>query len=361
MKTRSGTPTPHRPDAGTSRRASRPRDPSVAHSWAAMPWSLKVLRAFLGVTFVYAGMNKFLDPNFLHLSGTDYIGVQLHAVLVSGTPIAPLIRLLAQHALLVGIAIGLTEIAVGLATLMGVAMLAAALVGFAINLTLWLSFTWHQHPYFLGSDSIYAVAWAALAFGIWETERARNAGAVSTVAARIDGLDRRAFLRGGTVAALSAMLGILGVAVAGTPARKSTGLARAATGPSNPSPHATPSTGPTAPAGPPANAPAGRVVATLSDLPVGGAVAFTGPAQTPAALFRLQDGRVVAFSRICTHAGCEVGYNPTARLLVCPCHGAEFDPAKRAQPVPGSPTSVPLPAIRVVVDQATGQVILPSA
>ena len=318
-----------------------------------MPWSLRILRAFLGVTFVYAGMNKFLDANFLHASGTDYIGAQLHAVLVSGTPIAPLIRLLAQHALLVGIGVGLTEIAVGLATLMGIAMLPAALVGCAINLTLWLSFTWHQHPYFLGSDSIYAVAWAALACGVWESERTRNAGVVPPLPARIDGLDRRAFLRGGTVAALSAMFGILGIALAGTPDKKRTGLAQA--GP------AVPSTNPAGPTAPPSTSAAGgRVIATLDQLPVGGAVGFVGPGQTPGALFHLQDGKVVAFSRICTHAGCEVGYNPSARLMVCPCHGAEFDPAKQAQPVPGSPTNVPLPPIRVVVDRSTGQVVLPT-
>jgi len=326
-----------------------------------MPWSLRILRAFLGITFLYAGMNKFLDPNFLHASGADYIGVQLHAVLVSGTPIAPLIRLFAQNALLIGIGVGLTEIAVGLATLMGIAMLPAAIVGFAINLTLWLSFTWHQHPYFLGSDSIYAVAWATLALGVWEGERERNAGVVPTVVARIDGMDRRAFLRGGTVAAMSAMLGILGVTFAGSPTRKQGGRAQGAPGSPGGGAGSSPSPSTQAPAGPPANAPGGRVIATLSQLPPGGAVAFVGPGQTPGALFRLQNGKVVAFSRICTHAGCEVGYNPSARLMVCPCHGAEFDPAKSAQPLPGSPTSVPLPAIRVVVDQATGQVILPSA
>ena len=54
-----------------------------------------------------------------------------------------------------------------------------------------------------------------------------------------------------------------------------------------------------------------------------------------------------------------MGYDTSAQLLVCPCHGAEFDPAKRAQPLPGSPTSTPLQYIRVVVDQASGQVILP--
>ena len=33
-----------------------------------MPWSIRTLRAFLGVTFVFAGVQKFLDPNFLHVN-----------------------------------------------------------------------------------------------------------------------------------------------------------------------------------------------------------------------------------------------------------------------------------------------------
>ena len=53
-------------------------------------------------------------------------------------------------------------------------MLAASLVGFGINAILWLSATWHTHPYFLGSDSIYAIAWLALVAGIVEAEHARR-------------------------------------------------------------------------------------------------------------------------------------------------------------------------------------------
>jgi thiosulfate dehydrogenase [quinone] large subunit len=101
------------------------------------------------------------------------------------------------------------------------------------------------------------------------------------------------------------------------------------------------------------------MIATLDRLPVGKAVGFTAPGIGPAALVRLADGSVAAYSRVCTHAGCLVGYDPQAQLLVCPCHGAEFDPAQHAEPVPGSPTSTPLQMIRVVVDKATGDVILP--
>jgi cytochrome b6-f complex iron-sulfur subunit len=34
--------------------------------------------------------------------------------------------------------------------------------------------------------------------------------------------------------------------------------------------------------------------------------------------------RIVALSSICTHAGCTVGYNPSANDIECPCHGSVF-------------------------------------
>jgi Rieske Fe-S protein len=122
------------------------------------------------------------------------------------------------------------------------------------------------------------------------------------------------------------------------------------TGPSTTGPSTTGpgSTGPTT---------QGRPIATLDSLPVGGAVPFTGPGGQPCALFRLGQSDVAAFSRICTHAGCVVGYDQSAKLLVCPCHGAEFDPSQGAAPVSG-PAPTPLESIRVVVDK--GEVVLPS-
>jgi thiosulfate dehydrogenase [quinone] large subunit len=75
-------------------------------------------------------------------------------------------------------------------------------------------------------------------------------------------------------------------------------------------------------------------------------------------LVRLADDRVVAYSRVCTHAGCLVGYDQASQVLVCPCHGAQFDAAADAEVIAG-PTSTPLQAIAVEVDQ-TGDVILPS-
>jgi len=33
----------------------------------------------------------------------------------------------------------------------------------------------------------------------------------------------------------------------------------------------------------------------------------------------------VTVSDICTHQGCLIGYNASLQLLVCPCHGSEFE------------------------------------
>jgi len=53
----------------------------------------------------------------------------------------------------------------------------------------------------------------------------------------------------------------------------------------------------------------------------------------------------VAFSKICTHAGCPVGlYRSTEHVLICPCHQSEFDVLDGARPING-PAARPLPAL----------------
>lgn len=64
----------------------------------------------------------------------------------------------------------------------------------------------------------------------------------------------------------------------------------------------------------------------------------------------------VAYSKICTHAGCSVGLfgvdsrpPDVLRQLVCPCHQSVFDPVDAAQPR-GGPATRSLPQLPIGVD-----------
>lgn len=58
----------------------------------------------------------------------------------------------------------------------------------------------------------------------------------------------------------------------------------------------------------------------------------------------------LAYSRVCTHAGCPVGmFQPDAHLLLCPCHQAAFDVVRGGQTVFG-PAPRPLPQLPLDVD-----------
>jgi ubiquinol-cytochrome c reductase iron-sulfur subunit len=60
----------------------------------------------------------------------------------------------------------------------------------------------------------------------------------------------------------------------------------------------------------------------------------------------------VAFSKICTHAGCPVGlYRAEAKQLLCPCHQSTFDVTTGCSPVFG-PAARPLPQLPMEVDEA---------
>ena len=69
---------------------------------------------------------------------------------------------------------------------------------------------------------------------------------------------------------------------------------------------------------------------------------------------RAADG-IVAYTGTCTHAGCSVDFDPSSKQLICPCHGATYDPAHGAQ-VTGGPAPSPLSAIKVSIDKTTGEI-----
>ena len=59
---------------------------------------------------------------------------------------------------------------------------------------------------------------------------------------------------------------------------------------------------------------------------------------------------LLAFSKVCTHAGCPVGlYQADTHQLLCPCHQSAFDVLDRARPTFG-PATRALPQLPLVVD-----------
>jgi ubiquinol-cytochrome c reductase iron-sulfur subunit len=71
----------------------------------------------------------------------------------------------------------------------------------------------------------------------------------------------------------------------------------------------------------------------------------------PERLAGVPEGTHVAYSKICTHAGCPVGlYRAESQSLLCPCHQSQFDVADGAKPFFG-PAARPLPQLPLGVDE----------
>ena len=105
-----------------------------------------------------------------------------------------------------------------------------------------------------------------------------------------------------------------------------------------------------------------------TNLPVGGVLTVfpeghTGAADSQTILVRVDlstfqplpgreswspDG-YLAYSKICTHAGCPVGlYEQSSNSLFCPCHQSVFDVLEGAKPI-GGPATRPLPQLPLEV------------
>lgn len=311
--------------------------PHSAHSDKWLVYGTVPLRLFLGVTFVYAGLQKISDPGFLDPSALTYIGTQLQGF-VNHSPIGFAIQWLALPIpQLTGIGVIATELTIGALVLMGLATRWAGAAGAALSFVLFLTASWTVQPYFLGSDSIYTVAWITLVLvgdqgvltawpfirrqlGIDDSARPRTA---------IDMGRRRALVQiGGAAVAFVWVLAVL-------PRSRPTPLAT-----TNP----TPATSPT-----PVVSPTGTRIGALADLQSQGSLTFSDPATgDPAVAIQLAGGSVVAFDALCTHAGCTVSYDASQKLIVCPCHGGAFDPANGAAVVAGPPPT-PLGSIKVQV------------
>ena len=71
----------------------------------------------------------------------------------------------------------------------------------------------------------------------------------------------------------------------------------------------------------------------------------------PEKMAGVPEGTHVAYSKICTHAGCPVGlYRAESQSLICPCHQSQFDVSDGAKPFFG-PAARPLPQLPLGVDE----------
>ena len=125
-------------------------------------WVLLPLRAFLGITFTFAGLQKLADRNFFDPHAPTSVQSQL-AGAARHSPVSGLLHASGHHAVLVGLLIAFGELAVGLGALLGLWTRAAAIGGMALSLGFLLAVSWHSQPYYLGPDIVFLVAWTPLA------------------------------------------------------------------------------------------------------------------------------------------------------------------------------------------------------
>ncbi len=293
---------------------------SLTASYRNQSWSMRILRIWLGFTFAYAGWNKASDGAFFDPSSSHYIGNQLMGF-AQGSPIGALLRLAANHAVLVGWLTLLTELAIGTATLLNVAPFSVAVGGGLLSLTLWLSASWHVRPYFLASDPAYFAMWSVYAFALLSQKTGAQSRALN--------IERRGVMRIGAVGALAVAGALFGRVFRTTPKSASKAV---------PIPSATGSADS-----------AGSVIVALANLPVGTAHNFTVANGDPAVVIRTGEKAVSAFDAICTHQGCQVAYDTVSKTLLCPCHGSQFDPLAHAAVLAG-PAPTPLAEIKVKID-----------
>ena len=323
------------------------------------------LRLFLGVTFVYAGIQKLTDPGFLHPGAATYIGTQLHGF-ASGTPGGFLLRTFAiPHPEVAGVAVAIFEILIGLLVTAGLFTKLAALGGMCLNLVLFLTASWHTTPYFLGPDLVFSFAWLPFVLTGAGGQPALDNVEWHPSAATL----RRINLRPpdepltGEAANVSTRRALLvqfagvSLAIAGMSALlkgpyrapRALGSTEKAGGHSTTAGAGSGGGGSASGGGP---IPPGAVkLGPASRLPRESAATYADPTDGSAdILIREPDGSLKAFSAICTHAGCTVGYE--GGVIYCPCHGGEYDP-ETGQVIAGPP---PAPLAPKKVLESGGQI-----
>lgn len=361
--------------------------------------ALLPLRAFLGFTFCFAGLQKLANPGFFRASDPGSIQAQL-AGSARLSPVHTLISPLTHVAVPLGIVIAIAELAVGLGTLLGLWQRVAAAGGIALSLLLFLTVSFNTSPYYTGADIVFVFAWTPLLLagadpflsvdaliaararrasrsvsasrslvgsgpaGAYQAGGYEAAGGSGPVGTEND--SRREIMMKGTVTAAVAVGGLalggatagLGRLAGGTSGGSSSGtlsspLASPSSAPA-PSASAKPSPGKTGSGqSGSGGVPGGTAIGAASVVPVGGSASFQDPGTgDPSLVIQPTAGKFLAFDAVCPHAGCTVGYDRSARIFSCPCHGSEFNATTGA--VEAGPASTGLKPIPVT-KAANGQ------
>ena len=98
------------------------------------------------------------------------------------------------------------------------------------------------------------------------------------------------------------------------------------------------------------------LVGRLSGLAPGTSRPLEGVHGNSLIVVRLADGRVRAFSSICTHLGCRVQWDPVQGNFLCPCHMGRFD--TDGEVIAGPPPTT-LPSFPTRVDGDSVFVVVP--
>jgi thiosulfate dehydrogenase [quinone] large subunit len=227
-----------------------------------------------------------------------------------------------------------------------------------LNLLLFLTASWHTTPYFLGPDLVFSFAWLPFVLAGAEGQPALDNLTERSAAA----IARRTRLNptGGpppepasTRRVLLAEFAGMAVAIAGisalakgtfhatrslTAGSSSGGSGGSGSGAGGAGGKTTGTSGgaTSGSGGSGSKVPSGAVrLGPGKRLPSGQAATYSDPADgSPDILIRDEEGNLKAFSAVCTHAGCTVGYE--GGVIVCPCHGGEYS-AETGEVIAGPP------------------------
>ena len=122
---------------------------------------MSVLRIVMGLTWLYGGWYKATDPGYLVSTSPRFFGTDI-AQYIGHSPISFLLRPMVDHAVIAAWFVMLSEIAIGLAVLIGISLQFATIGGFAMAIILWLSVSIWKVPFFEHSEPAWALGWIVL-------------------------------------------------------------------------------------------------------------------------------------------------------------------------------------------------------